>query len=95
MTGPDELLQVEQVVKRLITRFPSVSPVDIEHTVHSIHGRFANGRVRDYVPLLVEKAARREIAELVSGSSVVPTVAQAAEPTVVRAAAPTVVAALG
>lgn len=65
MTGDDELLQVEQVIKRLIARYPSVSPVDIEHSVRGIHGRFANGKIRDYVPLLVEKAARRAISDQV------------------------------
>lgn len=66
MTGDDELLQVEQVIERLITRYPSVSAADIEHTVRGIHGRFENGRIRDYVPLLVEKAARRAISDQVS-----------------------------
>jgi hypothetical protein len=62
MTGDDELLQVEHVIARLIARYPSVSPVDIEHAVRTIHRRFADGKVRDFVPLLVEKAARRDIA---------------------------------
>ncbi|MGW6378663.1 three-helix bundle dimerization domain-containing protein [Rhodococcus sp. NPDC055112] len=66
MTGDDELLQVEHVIARLIARYPSESPADIEHTVRTIHQRFANGKVRDFVPLLVEKAARRQIADRVT-----------------------------
>ncbi|MFC9838502.1 three-helix bundle dimerization domain-containing protein [Rhodococcus sp. NPDC127530] len=61
MTGDDESLHVEQVIGRLIARYPSVSAGDIEHTVRTIHKRFDNGRIRDFVPLLVEKAARRDL----------------------------------
>ncbi|WP_257016004.1 three-helix bundle dimerization domain-containing protein [Rhodococcus sp. ACS1] len=61
MTGDDESLQVEQVIERLIARYPSVSAGDIEYTVRIIHKRFDNGRIRDFVPLLVEKAARRDL----------------------------------
>jgi hypothetical protein len=61
MTGDDELLQVEQVIERLITRYPSVSSVDVEHTVRTVHKRLAESRIRDFVPLLVEKAARRDL----------------------------------
>ncbi|MFZ2173363.1 MAG: hypothetical protein WAW17_04895 [Rhodococcus sp. (in: high G+C Gram-positive bacteria)] len=63
MTADDELLQVEKVIARLITRYPSISPADIEDAVRTIHKRFATGRIRDFVPLLVEKAARRDIAD--------------------------------
>ena len=61
MAGDDESLQVEQVIERLIARYPSVAAGDIEHTVRTIHKRFDHGRIRDFVPLLVEKAARRDL----------------------------------
>ncbi|MBP1159880.1 hypothetical protein ABIC28_005432 [Rhodococcus sp. PvR044] len=73
MTGDDELLQVEQVIARLTARYPSISPIDIEHTVRTIHQRFADGKVRDFVPLLVEKAARRDIAGWVTTQPRTPT----------------------
>ncbi|MDT2004864.1 hypothetical protein FXW78_09315 [Rhodococcus opacus] len=63
MTGDDELLQVEQVIERLITRYPSVASADVELTVRTAHKRLAECRIRDFVPLLVEKAARRDLAE--------------------------------
>ncbi len=73
MTGDDELLQVEQVIERLITRYPSVPPPAVELTVRSIHKRFADGRIRAFVPLLVEKAARQEISAGIADSSFVRT----------------------
>jgi len=62
MTGDDELLQVEKVIARLIARYPSVSSVDVELIVRTVHKRLAESRVRDFIPLLVEKAARRDLA---------------------------------
>ncbi|RZL77885.1 MAG: hypothetical protein EOP32_23585 [Rhodococcus sp. (in: high G+C Gram-positive bacteria)] len=70
MRGDDEMLQLEQVIARLITRYPSIPPADIENTVRNMHKRFVNGRVRDFVPLLVEKAARRHITGSVSPAAV-------------------------
>lgn len=61
MTGDEELIQVEQVIERLIARHPSVPPGDIELIVREIHKRFSEARVHDFVPLLVEKAARQAI----------------------------------
>jgi len=61
MTGDEELLHVERVITRLISRYPAVSPTEIEVRVRKIHERFVGCRIRDFVPLLVEKAARQEI----------------------------------
>ncbi|MDF3312516.1 MULTISPECIES: three-helix bundle dimerization domain-containing protein [Rhodococcus] len=70
MTGDDELLQVEKVIERLITRYPSVSSGDVEHIVRTVHKRLAESRVRDFIPLLVEKAARRDLAARETAESV-------------------------
>ncbi|PTR26528.1 hypothetical protein C8K36_105100 [Rhodococcus sp. OK519] len=63
MNGVEEVLLIDQVIERLIVRHPSVSPAEIERTVRDIHARFRDGKVRDFVPLLVEKAARRHLTE--------------------------------
>ncbi|TQC48038.1 hypothetical protein EEB14_17275 [Rhodococcus sp. WS4] len=61
MVGDDEMLQVDDVIDRLVAQYPSIASVDIENLVRTIHKCFANPRIRDFVPLLVEKAARRHI----------------------------------
>lgn len=38
----------------------SVCAADIEHTAQIVHERFATGRIRDFIPLPVETAARRD-----------------------------------
>lgn len=63
MTGDEELLHVERVITRLISRYPAVPPPEIENRVRTIHQRFAGCRIRDFVPLLVEKAARQAISD--------------------------------
>ncbi|MFC9659713.1 three-helix bundle dimerization domain-containing protein [Nocardia sp. NPDC127606] len=57
MRNDNESVQIDQVIERLIARFPAKSPAAIELLVRRIHERFAGARVRDFVPLLVEKAA--------------------------------------
>lgn len=68
MTGDEELIQVEQVIERMIARHPSVPPGDIELIVRDIHKRFSDARVHDFVPLLVEKAARQSISIRAAGT---------------------------
>jgi hypothetical protein len=48
---------------RLIERFPDVCPDTDRITVQDIHNRF-DGRVRSYVPILVEREAKIRLAEL-------------------------------
>lgn len=61
--GRDEASQLELVVTRLTVRFPSMSRNDIEIVVRTVEKRFADAKVRDFLALLIEKGARREIGE--------------------------------
>ncbi|WP_213932156.1 three-helix bundle dimerization domain-containing protein [Rhodococcus sp. B50] len=61
MSGDDEFRQIQQVIERLVIRYPLVPPDDIERAVHSVYLRFATSRIRDFVPLLVERAVKREL----------------------------------
>ncbi|MFD6059608.1 three-helix bundle dimerization domain-containing protein [Rhodococcus wratislaviensis] len=65
MTNDEELHHIEQVIDRLERRFPDVPRASIEQVVHSAHAHFATGKVRDFVPLLVERAAREKIRGLI------------------------------
>ncbi|OWY81557.1 hypothetical protein B9C99_12735 [Rhodococcus sp. BUPNP1] len=69
----DETLQIELVIERLVTRFPSVPPTDIEAAVRTAEKRFADAKIRAYVPLLIEKSVKREIG---NGSALAGPVAQ-------------------
>ncbi|WP_180819292.1 three-helix bundle dimerization domain-containing protein [Gordonia terrae] len=66
MARVEEMLEVEQVIRRLIARFPVMAVDDINARVRAIHGRFADCKVRIFVPLLIEKAARRDIEDFLA-----------------------------
>lgn len=70
MVRVEEMLEVERVIVRLIARFPAAQAGDIEERVRVIHKRFTTCKVRDFVPLLIEKAVVREITE--SAAALVP-----------------------
>lgn len=55
---------IEQLVERLAAHFPSVSPETVAHVVQDNHARFDGRPLREYVPLFVERSARRDLAQL-------------------------------
>ena len=60
----DEHQALEQVRSRLVERFPQVPAETVHLTVQDVHNRF-DGRIRDYVPILVEREAKARLAALV------------------------------
>ncbi|GAF45453.1 three-helix bundle dimerization domain-containing protein [Rhodococcus wratislaviensis] len=72
MTHDEELLHIDQVIDRVDTRFPDLPQEGIERVVRSAHEHFATGKVRDFVPLLVERLAREKLQGLVPAEPVAP-----------------------
>lgn len=56
-TGRSERQAIDDLVGRLRRRFPDVPPEGIADFVAQAHGQFADARIRDFVPVLVEHAA--------------------------------------
>lgn len=54
----EELRALAHVVDRLTERYPDVPREHIEDIVQQEHRSLDTGRVRDYVPILVEHAAK-------------------------------------
>ena len=54
---------VQQVLGRLKARYSEVPAEIVEFTVQRVHAGF-EGPIRDFVPLLVEKAARERLDQL-------------------------------
>lgn len=59
-----EWTAIEQVVDRLKASYPAVGPDTITTVVHRNHAKFDGSRVRDFVPLFVERGSRRDLSEL-------------------------------
>jgi hypothetical protein len=58
MTPAEEARAVDEVARRLATRFPQISSDTVSRAVKHAHAEFANSRIRDFVPLFVERNAR-------------------------------------
>lgn len=56
-----ETLLIDEVVQRLSTHYTDMAPDQVADVVHSAHEQFEQCRVRDFVPLLVERRARAEL----------------------------------
>jgi hypothetical protein len=50
-----------EIQRRLLDEFPYVSSMVVDTLIRKEHARFEASRIRDFVPLLVEKCARREL----------------------------------
>ena len=58
---PDEDRAIDEVISRLSEKFPSLSHEHIEAVVDEELHRLDGGRVRDFVPVLVERAAKHRL----------------------------------
>lgn len=62
MGEKSEQLVLTEIGNRLAQEFPNIAPGLVAVAVQQAHGRFASSRIRDYVPLFVEKHARQLLA---------------------------------
>ena len=70
-----EAALIDEVRERLVRKFSHIPKDQISATVAQAHARFEHSRVRDFIPLLVERRARSALA-----LAQVPTVAIAEAP---------------
>ena len=55
----DEEQQLTEVVGRLVVRHPSLSAATVAEVVQELYGKFNGARIREFVPLFVERHAER------------------------------------
>jgi len=66
VTTPSARLRAEEkaldaLIRRLMEQFPEVEQEEIVRAVHGRYEQFEDSRIRDFVPVLVERAVRTEI----------------------------------
>lgn len=64
--GPREASEedaIAQIAARLAQQFPELSAIEIEQAVSGHYDTFDDSTVRDFVPVLVERATRRQLTE--------------------------------
>ncbi|MFZ2174811.1 MAG: DUF3562 domain-containing protein [Rhodococcus sp. (in: high G+C Gram-positive bacteria)] len=62
MSPEEEERQISQVKARLLEKYPSTPRTVVATAVEDALARFDGGRVRDFVPLLVERRASATLA---------------------------------
>jgi hypothetical protein len=58
MAHKDEATQIGEVIARVAATHPDCSTADIARIVQSLHAGFDGAKIREFVPLLVEREAR-------------------------------------
>ena len=56
-----EVRSVEEVIDRLALKYPGVERAEIEKIVAEEHQAYDGHPVRDFVPVLVEKSAKKRV----------------------------------
>ena len=58
MAREEKPSDIDAVIQRVAVAFPDVPVADVERVVATMHTRFQDAKVVDFVPLLVERRAR-------------------------------------
>ena len=64
MVDAGEWAAIEHLVDRLKESYPEVPPDTIMTVVHHNHARFDGRPIRDFVPLFVERAGKRQLSQV-------------------------------
>ena len=61
MAKVSEMDQLGEVERRMVAKYPDLPQAQVSQVIAQAHNRFADSRIRDFVPLLVERRARTEL----------------------------------
>ncbi len=60
----DEAAQIDEVIARLNVRYQDVHPGDVTKLVNDELARFSGCRIREFVPLFVERSTRAKLSTM-------------------------------
>lgn len=69
MIDVSEQTALAEIERRLTVEFPEAAPDAINAAVKQAHSRFTTSKIRDFVPLFVEKHARHQLSRLAATAS--------------------------
>jgi hypothetical protein len=64
MSDPDETKSIDTVIAALELRFPKLPRPEIAEVVDERYHQFDGAPVRDYIPVLVQREAGRQLLEM-------------------------------
>ncbi|MDR3664121.1 MAG: hypothetical protein P4L86_27670 [Mycobacterium sp.] len=59
-----------EIESRLAAKFSTISSTQVAATIGNAREQFADSKIRDFVPLLVERRAEHELGRLLAGTAV-------------------------
>ena len=80
MIADPERQTIEHVAQRLSRHFPAVDPDDVRRVVRDTYHRFDDHPTREFVPILVEEAARDRLTVMPGQPRARPRAHSAAQP---------------
>ena len=63
LVAAHESRELNEVVERLLQRFPDMPEERVRSAVIKAHQEFVNNPIRDFVPVFVERSARAELSQ--------------------------------
>lgn len=54
---------IRRIVARMVEQFPELPAIEVEQAVYGRYDTFDDSLIRDFVPVLVERATRRQLAD--------------------------------
>jgi hypothetical protein len=54
---------IRQVIARMVAQFPELPAAEVERAVYGRYDSFDESSIRDFVPVLIERAIRRQLAD--------------------------------
>lgn len=64
MAEMSEATVIAEIERRLESKYPQFPPHEVKQIVQTAHARFAHSRIRDFVPLFVERHAAERMIKL-------------------------------
>ena len=65
LAAAHESRELDEVVERLLLRFPDLQEDRVRSVVTKAHAKFVGNPIRDFVPVFVERSARDELSQSV------------------------------
>ena len=54
---------IRRIIARMVEQFPELPATEVEQAVYGRYDKFDDSSIRDFVPVLVERATRRQLAD--------------------------------
>jgi hypothetical protein len=63
LAAAHESRELNEVVERLLLRFPDMQEERVRSVVTKAHEKFVGNPIRDFVPVFIERSAREELSQ--------------------------------